>query len=299
MKKYLKIFSKIAIALALITCLVLSIHGGGKTHADSGYDTSYNSGSSSSSSYSSGSSSHSSSRSHSSYGGSSSSSSSSGDGLVAFVIWVIIIIIIIYFSRKRGLQPTTASDMKLVSNTAAVAKLKELVPGFEEGQFLWNGYQIFLNVQDAWTNFDLEKVRESITDEMFNQYESQLSSMEIKGEQNIMKDFVLKSSAITNCINQNDNIEVTTKYIVEFYDYIVDKESGNLKRGSKTNKVRMYYDMTFVMSASQTKITHCPNCGAEVNVSTSGTCQYCGSKIIGENADWVLSKKLCYKQTNL
>ncbi len=295
MKKYLKVFSKIAIAVSLMVCLCISIAGGHKTHADSGYDTSYSGGSSSSSSSYSSSSHSSSSYRGSSYSG---SSSSSGEGSIGgFIIWIIIIILIIYFQSRRA--KVTPADMKLVSNADAIAKLKELVPGFEEGEFLKNGYQIFLDVQDAWTNFDLEKVRNSITDEMFNQYESQLSSMEIKGEQNIMKDFVLKGSAITNCSKQNDNIEVTTKYIVEFYDYIVDKESGNVKRGSKTSKVRMYYDLTFIMSASQTKITHCPNCGAEVNISTSGTCEYCGSKIVGENASWVMSKKLCTKQTNL
>ena len=224
-------------------------------------------------------------------------SSSIGDSFAGFIIWIIIIIIIMYFQSKRKTAGT--SDMKLASNTAAIAKLKELVPGFDEGEFLRKGYDIFLNVQDAWTNFDLEKVHNSITDEMFNQYESQLSSMEIKGEQNIMKDFVLKASAITNCSKQNDNIEVTTKYIVEFYDYIIDKASGNVLRGSKARKVRMYYDLTFIMSASQTKIDHCPNCGAEVDVNASGVCEYCGSKIIGENADWVMSKKLCTRQVNL
>ena len=216
---------------------------------------------------------------------------------MGFVIWIIIIVLIIYFQSKKN--QTGTSVTKLQSNAAAVAKIKELLPDFDEKQFLQDGYAIYLDVQSAWMNFDLEKVKNKITDELFNQYESQLSSMEIKGEQNIMTDFALKDSAISNCVKQNDNIEVTAKYIVEFYDYIVEKESGKVLRGSKTNKVRMHYDLTFIMSASQTKIDHCPNCGAEVEVNSSGICEYCGSKIVGENASWVMSKKICTKQTNL
>ncbi len=296
MKKYLSFFSKLAVTIALVACLVLSIHGGGKTHADSGYDTSYSGGSSSHSSFSS----RSRSRSRSSSYGTGGSGNFSDVGIITFIMFVMVFIFIIYLASKKGnVVSYRVKDFKLISNIVAINKIKKLVPGFEEKQFLGDGYQIFLNVQDAWTNFDLEKVRESITDEMFNQYESQLSSMEIKGEQNIMTDFVLKGSAIEKCVNQNDNIEVTAKYIVEFYDYIVDKETGNLKRGSKTHKVRMYYDLTFVMSASQAKIESCPNCGAPVDVNTSGTCSYCGSKIVGENSNWVLSKKICTQQENL
>lgn len=285
MKKNLKIFLKFAIALLLSFSIFMSIHGGGKTHADSGYDTSYSS--DSSSSYSS-----------SDYGSSSYSSSgdaSVGDVLGAFFI-VIILIVIITISNKKSVE--NVSDT-LTSNLNAVNKLKELIPGFDEKEFLKNGYQIYVDVQNAWTNFELDKVQNIITDELFNQYESQLSSMEIKGEQNIMKDFVLKSSAITNCNKQNDNIEVQTKYIVEFYDYIVNKESGKVLRGNSKRKVKMYYNLTFVRSASQTKIENCPNCGAKVDITSAGTCAYCGSKIVGENSNWVLSKKLSTRQVNL
>ena len=61
----------------------------------------------------------------------------------------------------------------------------------------------------------------------------------------------------------------------------------------------MYYNLTFVRSASQTKIENCPNCGAKVDITSAGTCAYCGSKIVGENSNWVLSKKLSTRQVNL
>ena len=188
---------------------------------------------------------------------------------------------------------------KLQSNPNAIAKLKELLPQFDEKEFLQDGYKIFLDIEDAWMNFDMEKVRNVITDEMFNMYESQLSSMEIKGEQNIMKGFELKDCAIANCLQQNDNVEVTTKYIIEFYDYIIDKETKKVLRGNSSRKLRMYYDLTFIMSATQQKIDKCPNCGAPVDVNSAGTCPYCHSKIIGENTSWVMSKKVCTNQINL
>ena len=302
MKKIAKILKRTIIIVMLLASLFV-VANESKTHADAGYHSSYSGGSSSSShsssSYSS--SSHSSSsRSSSSYSGSSYSGDGGGIGSTIVAIVVVLIIIIVVMSRNRGgTSSYTPSLNKITPNQSAINKLKELIPGFDEKQFLDEGYKIFLDVENAWMNFELEKVHNEITDELFNMYESQISSMEIKGEQNIMSDFVLKDCAITNCVNENDDIEVTTKYIIEFYDYIIDKASGKVLRGTKSRKLRMYYDFTFIKSKSEHKIETCPNCGAEVNVNSSGVCEYCGSKIVGENTTWVMSKKVCTNQVML
>jgi len=298
MKKCLKLLTKFIIAVLLLSSLCI-VANESKTHADAGYHSSYSSGgsSSSSSSYSGGSSYSGSSYSSSSYGSSSSSSGEGGIG--ALVVWIIIVVIIIIVMNSKKNVSTSPTLTKLNSNQNAIAKLKELIPGFDEKQFLDEGYKIFLDVENAWMNFELEKVHNEITDELYNMYESQISSMEIKGEQNIMSDFVLKDCAITNCKNENDDIEVTTKYIIEFYDYIIEKSSGKVLRGTKARKLRMYYDFTFIKSKSEAKIDTCPNCGAEVKVNSAGVCEYCGSKIVGENTTWVMSKKVCTNQVML
>ena len=303
MKKSKNILKKLFIALIIFASLfVIAVES--KTHADAGYHSSYSGGSSSSHSSSSHSSSSSSSRSSRSYSSSSSSGSYSGGsggiGSTIVAVIIVMVIIIIVVSRSKGGTSTYTPPLnKLTPNQSAIAKLKELRPGFDEKQFLDQGYKIFLDVEDAWMNFELEKVHNEITDELFNMYESQISSMEIKGEQNIMSDFVLKDCAITECKNENDDIEVTTKYIIEFYDYIIDKASGKVLRGTKTRKLRMYYDFTFIKSKSEHKIETCPNCGAEVTVNSAGVCEYCGSKIVGENTTWVMSKKVCTNQVML
>lgn len=285
MKKNVKKILKVITTLIITLCICVVINGN-KSNADAGYHSSYSGGSSSS---------HSSS--HSSRSSSSSSSASGESSLAGLIIWIIIIIIIVYINNKKANNNKNIS--KLTNNVNAINKIKEYIPNFNESQFLQNGYKMFLDIEDAWMNFDLEKVRNTITDEMFNMYESQLSSMEIKGEQNIMKDFALKDYAITDAIKQNDNIEIKTQYVIEFYDYIIEKSTGKVLRGNKLRKLRMHYEFTFIMSDKQEKIDKCPNCGAPIDVNSAGVCEYCNSKIIGENTNWVMSKKVCIKQINL
>ena len=308
MKTFSRILKKsLIIVMLLASIFIIALES--RTHADAGYHSSYSGGSShSSSSHSSSSSSSSSSRSSrssSSYSSSSGSYSggSGGAGATLFAVFLVtFIIIIVLASSKRGPSTYVPPLNKITPNQAAIAKLKELIPGFDEKQFLDQGYKIFLDVENAWMNFELDKVRGVITDELLTMYESQISSMEVKGEQNIMSDFVLRDCAITNCKNENDDIEVTTKYTIEFYDYIIDKASGKVLRGTKTRKLRMYYDFTFIKNINgkqEPEIKTCPNCGAEVKVNAAGVCEYCGTKIMGETTSWVMSKKVCTSQVML
>lgn len=304
-RKRLKSILKIVVTLMLIFAAAF-ISYQDKSHADAGYHSSYSGGSSSSSSHSS--SSHSSSSySSRSYGSrsSSGSSSSSGNGISAlismifFVIFMIVIFTAISSANKNKSTLNNSNRIPVTNNEQAINEIKKHLPDFDVNKFLSNGFNIYMRIEDAWMNFELDKVRDIITDEMFNMYESQLTSMEMKGEQNIMKDFKLLNSAITNASLQNNMLQVTTRYVIEFYDYIIKKDTKQVVRGNSNRKIRMVYEMTFIEKLEKTKLDKCPNCGAKVDVNSSGICEYCNSKIVDDNTEWVMSKKVSLYQQNL
>ena len=218
-------------------------------------------------------------------------------GFVIFMIIIIIYIIIVTTNKKKEIPKNNA--MPVVNNPQAIEEIKKHIPDFDVNKFLSTGYNIYLNIENAWMNFELDKVRDVMTDEMFNMYESQLTSMEMKGEQNIMKDFRLLNSAITNASLQNNMMQVTTRYVIEFYDYIINKDTKQVVRGNSNRKIRMVYEMTFIEKLEKAKLDKCPNCGAPINMNSTGICEYCNSKIVAENTEWVMSKKVSLRQENL
>lgn len=267
-----------------------------KSHADAGYHSSYSGGSSSHSS-----SSHSSSSSRSSSSSSGGSYSSGGSSFASVIVFIIIVLIIIAISNANKNKGTlnNLNRFTVTNNPQAINEIKKHLPDFDVNKFLSNGYNIYMRIEEAWMNFELDKVRDCITDEMFNMYESQLTSMEMKGEQNIMKDFKLLNSAITNANVQNDMLQVTTRYVIEFYDYITKKDTKQVVRGNSNRKIRMVYEMTFIEKLEKTKLDKCPNCGAPIKVNSAGICEYCNSKIVDDNTEWVMSKKVSLHQENL
>lgn len=298
-KKLKKVIKIISILLIILSMSVVFCEFEDKSNADAGYHSSYSGGSHSrSSSHSS-----SSSRKSSSSSSSSRSSSSSSDGIVAvisfisfFAFAVVIIIISTKNNTKNRKTITRNNSIAVMNNPRAIEEIKKYIPNFNPQEFLSNGYNIFVRIEEAWMNFELEKVRDVITDEMFNMYQSQLTSMEMKGEQNIMKDFKLLNCAIMQAVKQNGILEVKTRYVIEFYDYIINKDTKQVVRGNSNRKIRMYYEFTFIENVEKEKLEKCPNCGAPINISSAGICEYCNSKLVDDSTSWIMSKKISFDQ---
>ena len=176
-------------------------------------------------------------------------------------------------------------------------KIKKLIPNFNKQEFLTQGFNIYYDIQMAWMNFKLEDIKDKVTDEIYTMYESQLATLEVKGEQNIMKNINLKQSSLKDVTNQNGTITIKTNYVIEMYDYIADVNTKKLIRGEDKEKIRILYEMSFRKALSEDeKVTHCPNCGAKVEMNSTGTCEYCGSKLVSENTKWVLTEKKVIEQ---
>ena len=279
-----KVKNILIISVIAFICLVPFCHPG----ADSGFDGSYSGGSSGGfsggSSWSSG---------GSYYGGSYSSGSS--DPIFLFLplgVTLIIVALAIISSRKQGgSMPTT--NLYNVPPYDPV-KLKEILPDFGADKFKQESYEIYKKIQIAWMNFDYDNMRKCVTDEMFNMYKSQLTTLKVKKQTNVMKDFNLLGFNIVGMETKDNIISLTVIMQVECFDYITNKD-GKVVRGTDKRKVIYNYAMTFNKGISN-RPNKCPNCGAPLENVNSSQCPYCDSTIISENYDWVLAKKQVLSQ---
>ena len=269
-----------------------------KVHADSGWDSDYDSGSSwdSGTSWDSGSSWSSSSwesSDHSySYSSGSRRSSNGSSGFAAFVVFIIIVFLIILLSstgRSKAIRTTSVYSRKI--QPINDEEIKKILPEFNTQEFLSKAYDIFINVQNAWMEFDYDSLRKYLSDELFNTYKSQLKALSLQKQKNIMNSFDKLDIGITN-FNYNDNkYTITVELIASFYDYVVNNENA-VVRGNNNRKITNHYELTFISSISKkNKSNKCPNCNAPLDNYSSNVCPYCKSTIVSEHYDWIMSKK--------
>lgn len=135
-------------------------------------------------------------------------------------------------------------------------------------------YKIYYDVQIAWMNFDYDRLRELVSDELYNMYYNELESLRVKGYKNILEGFRIKKISLVSKKEKNGIIEHCINLNVCFYDYIVD-QNGHVVRGNK----RKYNSMTYFLTvARDTKEkNNCPNCHAPLLEQT--ICRYCGTYI--------------------
>lgn len=262
-----------------------------KVDADSGFDSSYDSGGSS-------------------WGGSSdswdsssswdSSDSSSGSGepasLTSLMIVVVLFIVVFVIENEISKRKTEKKQI-IKSKDMDLDLISKIDPNLNLYEFKNEAFNIYKDVQEAWMNLDDGKIRTLTTDELYNMYSMQLDTLRVKNEKNIMKEINLVTASLTNLKIEN-NIETATVIMtVNCYDYIVDSQN-KVVRGNDKNKIEITYELTYIKSVGE-KVNKCPNCGAEINDDNSTTCEYCRAIITRNTSKWVLSKKQSLNQRQL
>lgn len=243
--------------------------------ADSGFDSSYDSG----------------------------GSDSDGDlGSIIYLIYlcieypplgiaVLIVITIIYFSEKNGKK-------KIVNNALNNNNLELLdVNNYnEEKRLEIEAFNIYKQIQYAWMNFDEETIRKLTTDEMYNMYLMQLDTLKVKNQRNLMYDIKYVGSSIKERFEENGQQTIIINMQVSCYDFIINTKNNTVVRGS-SSKLHIYnYELTFVKTSDNKNLDICPRCGAPVEGNNSGVCEYCKSTLISSNYTLVMSKKKMISQ---
>lgn len=263
----------IIIICILFICVFAATYQIELVGADSGFDSSYDSGS---------------------------SDSGDGGGLFYLIylcieypplgIAVLVILLLVYFSNKK--------KGKQIVEKALNSKLELLNANIfpEEKRLEIEVFNLYKQIQFAWMNFDAETIRKSTTDEMFNMYLMQLDTLKVKNQKNLMYDIKYLGSNIKERYEENGQETIVINMQVSCYDFIIDTRTNNVVRGN-SSKLNIYnYELTFVRTKDNKDLDICPRCGAPVEGNNSGVCEYCKSTLISNNYTLVMSKKKMLSQ---
>ena len=220
--------------------------------------------------------------SRSSRSGSSSSSTSSSE----FFFYLFLIILLVWIVDSLFSNKSSNGYISNISSVKGLPKTPEVQAILDEA------YDIYLDVQKAWMNFDYNNMRQLVTDELYNMYYNQLQTLNIKGEKNIMSNFKLLNIELMNKKEENGNIYYIVNLTVSFYDYIVNS-SNQITRGSDSSMIIMNYSLKYVKSIKTSD--RCPNCGGELENGIT-TCPYCHNRIQGVSSKMKLVSKRVISQ---
>lgn len=237
-------------------------------------------------------------------GGGYSGESEGGDFPLVLIVGIVIVVIVVggVLSKSGMANQNTRRTVTIQQPkpteplTNDIEKLKARDKNFSEEKFLDDASNLYVRLQDAWSNRDLTPVRNKLSTELYAKSERQIQNYIKNNQTNHVERVSVLNCEIIGCTSDEVNDIITVKTLARIVDYTTDDNTGNVIRGDKNREVFMTYHWTFIRSLDQrSKVAgesdgkHCPNCGAPIDLNQSAVCAYCGSVLESGSYDWVLS----------
>jgi predicted lipid-binding transport protein (Tim44 family) len=197
----------------------------------------------------------------------------------------------LFTGEEAGTDLPTIHDPGLA---AQVRAFQTRYPDFDLLQFKARVREVFLSLQQAWSEGRWELARPHQTDHVFQQHRYWLERYARYGLRNRLEDVEVLQIDLVRLTADAFYESATLRIKARMRDYTLDG-AGAVVGGSRTRLRTFSEYWTFIRSAAKPTTRkgdthHCPACGAPLDrVSETGVCGYCGAKIASGSHDWVLS----------
>jgi hypothetical protein len=165
----------------------------------------------------------------------------------------------------------------------------------EHPDFTWQLFEerartIAIELQNAWTARDWERVRPFETESLFQMHRYWIDAYKQQNLRNIVDDFTITRVEPVKLTTDAFYEAITVRLFAQGRDH-TDDANNKVVAGSNTSLRRWSEYWTFIRTkTSLSNPISCPNCGAQVPAGSTGICSYCGGKLTAGYFDWILSR---------
>ena len=192
--------------------------------------------------------------------------------------------------KPQGAQVTAEARLRSCYDLSGVDPL------FDPAKVEERLANIYVKIQNAWTDGDMEPVRPYFEDALFAQFERQLNALKSQGLVNHVDNVAVLECTARGWYKSEGKEYLVLKLRTRINDYTTDR-TGAVVRGAIDRELFMEYEYALsrpegTRTEEQTRevaVNQCPNCAAPLNEGASARCPYCGSVIAIKQHDWVIS----------
>ena len=207
--------------------------------------------------------------------------------IIFFITFPYIAVILIHLIGR--VKDNYERQKSFKNNFLSAEEVKKLDSSINMDSFMNDVFELYKDIQSGWMNFEYDKLKPLLSDELYNQYKMQLEALSLKNQQNVMHGFEYKDGGIVSIKFEGDIETVIVKLNVKMYDYVINRVNNRVLRGKKFKKIDIMYRITLERSVGKV-MNICPQCGAKVKEG-SNVCKYCNSPIVRYGRKFVMTKK--------
>ena len=190
----------------------------------------------------------------------------------------------------------TGTDLPTIADSAAPARFQELQqrdPSLTWQTLTTRMAHVFGELQGAWSGRDPLRIRPYVSDNLFQTMLYWIDLYVASRCRNVTENARILRIDLANVTSDKYYDAVTVRLFATSIDYTIG-DDGKLLSGSRS-RPRTYSEYwTWIRGSARRGTsrgdTNCPNCGAQLRIGMSGSCEYCRVKVTAGEFDWVLSR---------
>ncbi|MBF0439694.1 MAG: Tim44 domain-containing protein [Magnetococcales bacterium] len=125
-----------------------------------------------------------------------------------------------------------------------LANIRSMDPNFNETQFLNGAKAAYQQIQGAWSDWSVDRLRPLLTDRMWSLIETQARQRQAAGRRDIVEKIRFQTTEITEAWQESGDDWLTVHFLVEMVEYETDV-TGNLMHGNPNATVMAEEYWTF------------------------------------------------------
>lgn len=220
---------------------------------------------------------------------------------ILFVIAVVFIFVMWNRSKAKSRQIQRNIVITNVQPTHDIRPMNEyltLDPEFNADKIKSLMANLYVQMQDSWTNKNIESLRPYMTDEFFSRMDRQLDSFRKTGRTDYTERIAVLDVTLKGFKQSGGMDYIIVGLKSRIVSYVLEDRTGKLISGDMNREKFMQYEIelsrksgtiTQLEDNSPKSIT-CPHCGAPLKLNASAKCEYCGSIITNVNTNWAISE---------
>ena len=228
------------------------------------------------------------------------------------MIVVVVVVVFVILAMKKSKKKPSGGQVNVGDRSTPDSALRPLAeysaidPDFDAADLGEKVSNLYVRMQNGWTNKDISDLRPYFTDALFTQFERQLEQKKAQGLTNYVERISVQNVTVRGFMQANGVDHMIVKVEARIVDYTVSDATGEVVSGAKDREKFMTYEWD--MSRTTGAITlkkdglgrvFCPSCGAPLDINASARCEYCGSVIQSSEHDWAICRITALSQQTL